>query len=175
MSDYEDPAVELIAPDPTQWEQRFTALRERILAVLPTAAVDHIGSTAVPGLPAKDVVDVLVGVQLDEVSTSAAALRDGGFDLEGDRPDHAWLSLPSRRDRDAVIHVVVVDGDRWCDRLDFRDLLRTSSDARASYLAIKLRLADGVTGWSAYTAGKAQIVRELLTDYRAGRTISSSA
>ncbi|MDQ0612883.1 GrpB-like predicted nucleotidyltransferase (UPF0157 family) [Microbacterium sp. W4I4] len=175
MSGPEDLAVSLVAPRPVQWERRFAALRARILYVLPDAAVEHIGSTAVPGLPTKDVVDVLVGVQADAVAASAVALRDDGFDREGVRPDHAWLCLPSRLDRDAVVHVVTIGGGQWQDRLDFRDLLRASSYARESYLAVKRRLADGETGWGEYTAGKTQIMRELLDEHRSGQPISSSA
>lgn len=175
MSGHDDPAILLVVPHPRRWEQRFTLLRDRILSILPSAAVEHIGSTAVPGMPSKDVVDVLVGVEADAVATAAVALQDSGFDLEGDRPGHAWLSLPSRRDRDAVIHVVTAGGDQWRDRVDFRDLLRTSSDACAVYLTIKRGLADGETGWGSYTAGKAQIVRELLGKHRASQALSSSS
>ncbi|MDT0157148.1 GrpB family protein [Microbacterium sp. ARD32] len=171
----EDPAVALVAPNPAHWEQRFEALRDRVLSILPDAIVEHIGSTAVAGMFAKDVVDVLVGVAADELSTAVTTLSDDGLDLEGHRPHHAWLSLPSRSDRTAIVHVVALDSAQWRDRLDFRDLLRSSPGARESHLAVKRSLADGETGWGRYTAGKARIVQDLLDEYRAGKTISSSA
>lgn len=154
--------VELVEGLDEEWRERYAALEVRIRSLFPDAGIEHIGSTSVPGFIAKDVVDVLVGVPPGDVVEAAEALRKTGMDLEGLRPDHAWLCLPSRSTRTAVVHVVEHGGGQWQDRLDFRDLLRASPDARVSYLAVKQELADGTTSWGAYTAGKADTVRALL-------------
>ncbi|MGQ7313496.1 GrpB family protein [Microbacterium arabinogalactanolyticum] len=158
--------IELVGRRDTELRARYSALEARVHAVLPDAGIEHIGSTSVPGFVAKDVVDVLVGVRSGEIAEAADALRDDGMDLEGIRAGHAWLSLPSHSARDAVVHVVERGGAQWRDRVDFRDLLTTSADARASYLAIKRQLAEETTSWGSYTARKAPIVRALLARAR---------
>jgi GrpB-like predicted nucleotidyltransferase (UPF0157 family) len=85
------------------------------------ACLERIGSTAVPGLSAKDVVDVLVGVDAELVAESAERRTDGGVDLEGARPTHCWLSLPDRASRTVVVHVVEAGGTRWRERVAFRE------------------------------------------------------
>lgn len=150
-----------------EWAARYSTLHERIAALLGPTPIEHIGSTAVPELPAKDVVDVMVGVPTADVAASSARLEAAGFDLEGERDGHAWLSLPHRRSRAAVVHVVVHGGNQWQDRLDFRNLLRRSAEARARYLSVKERAAALATGWGDYTASKADIVSTLLAEQRA--------
>ncbi|REJ05520.1 NUDIX domain-containing protein [Microbacterium bovistercoris] len=144
-----------------EWAERYGTLRERIAATLGAVPIEHIGSTSVPELPAKDVIDVLIGVPSGRISATVALLVADGFDLEGERDGHAWLSLPNREARTAVVHVVIDGSRQWRDRVDFRDLLRRSSDARARYLAVKERAAVQATGWGDYTASKAEIVAEL--------------
>lgn len=131
--------VDLVASRPSQWAQRFDALHKELREILgSTVEVEHIGSTSVPGLPAKDVVDVLVGVQNDDsVSSASALLLDHGFLQEGQRHGHAWLTRKHEARRISVIHVVRFGGGRWQDRIAFRDLLRTSEVARAEYLQAK--------------------------------------
>lgn len=78
------------------------------------ACVEHIGSTAIPGLPAKDVVDVMVGVEADALAGTAQLLAAAGYDLEGALPHHFWLSWPSREDRQAVVHLLEHGGRALC-------------------------------------------------------------
>lgn len=161
--------VHLAASRRPEWIERFEAVRARIASLLPDAAIEHVGSTAVPDLDAKDVVDVLVGVAAGRLDPALAVLSDDGFDLEGSRADHAWLSLPTRARRETIVHVVPAGETQWRDRIDFRDILRASPPARARYLALKRRLAGESTGWGPYTAGKAELVQEILAAHRAGR------
>lgn len=160
--------VALVDSRPHLWRTRFERLRARIAATVPDAVVEHIGSTAVIGLPAKDVVDVLVGVAEGRVESVVEVLVAAGWDLEGMRAGHAWLSVPRRNERTAVAHVVVLDGAEWRDRLDFRDLLRNSDEARSRYLQTKRTAAVQADGWGEYTAMKAAIVSDLLRRSREG-------
>ncbi|MFE6733621.1 GrpB family protein [Microbacterium sp. NPDC057650] len=150
-----------------EWAERYAMLRERIAVILGDAQIEHIGSTSVPEMPAKDVVDVLVGVPSADVTGATALLEAAGFDVEGVRDGHAWLSIPHRDARTAVVHVVVHDDRQWQDRTDFRDLLRQSPAARDRYLAVKEQAAASAVDWGDYTASKADIVTTLLAEYRA--------
>lgn len=137
-------------------------LAQRIAAMLPHAAIEHIGSTSVPWLPAKPVVDLAVGVSADEVGAATRTLAQHGFDLEGEREGHAWLSLPDRTAREYVVHVLEAQGRAWSRRLRFRDILRADAAARAKYLAVKQQSAAVSVGWDDYTQSKTAVVHEIL-------------
>lgn len=87
--------VELVGPDPKRWAERFEALEEGLMCLLPSASVEHIGSTSIPEIPAKDVIDVLVGVGEGEWSDAHGVLVGHRFDCEDHREAHVWLSLPA--------------------------------------------------------------------------------
>lgn len=115
--------VELVEPRPDEWAQRCAMVSGRIARIVPDAVLEHVGSTAVPGVPAKDVVDVLVGVEAELVAEVDERLSDDGLDLEGARPTRCWLSLPDRTSRTVVVHVMEAGGAQGRERVDFRDIL----------------------------------------------------
>ncbi|WP_312178812.1 GrpB family protein [Arthrobacter sp.] len=155
-------SIELVPADPQGWAARFDVVRRRLARLLPNAAVEHIGSTAVPDLPAKDVVDVLAGVRLHEWSTAMALLSSDGFDCEGHREGHAWFSLPNRSNREIVVHLVEIQGRQWRRRIAFRDILRNDIRARELYLSVKLDAAASTGDWGEYTSYKADLVAAIL-------------
>lgn len=159
----EEQVVALVPSRHEEWCLRYAEVAGRLSALLPDARLEHIGSTAVPGLPAKDVVDVLVGVDAADVVDVAHRLREEGLDLEGELAHHCWLSLPHRRSRTCVVHVVAHGGRAWTRRVAFRDLLRRDPDARERYLRVKQAAARDADGWDAYTRAKTQVVADLLT------------
>ena len=158
----EQQPVVLVSSRHAEWAGMAAAMAVRIRGQVPDAQVEHIGSTSVPDLPAKDVVDLLVGVAGERILQVADELAAAGFDLEGGRPGHSWLSYPSRSARTHVLHVVETGGTAWQRRLDFRNLLRRDPAARARYLAAKRAAAEGSAGWDDYTQAKTPVVRELL-------------
>ena len=162
----EQASVVLVPSRHAEWARMAAAMAGRIRGLVPDAQVEHIGSTAVPGLPAKDVVDLLIGVAADRIPDTVAQLAAAGFDLEGERPGHAWLSWPSRSARTHVLHVVETGGTAWTRRVAFRDLLRRNPQARERYLAAKRAAAAGSAGWDDYTQAKTPVVSELLAGLR---------
>ncbi|MFS0718012.1 GrpB family protein [Arthrobacter sp. 1P04PC] len=155
--------VTLVASRYEEWADHYARFAAAILEVLPEAHCEHIGSTSVPDLPAKDVIDVIVGVKVSSVQNAARALKMAGFALEGMKPGHCWLAWPSRRHRESVVHVVAFEGTEWSARIAFRDLLREDPAARAEYFEAKKIAADAASGWSDYTAAKYPTVARLLT------------
>nr|WP_245192606.1 GrpB family protein [Arthrobacter pigmenti] len=154
--------IALVAPDPEGWASRFHTIEQRLKALVPEAAIAHIGSTAVPDLPAKDVVDVLVGVDADAWTEAVAALVADGFVQDGSRDGHAWLAQMKGEERTVVIHVVVLGGAEWKRRISFRDILRRDPAARAEYLEVKRQAAGNAQNWTDYTARKAAVVARIL-------------
>lgn len=152
----------IVPSDYETWARLAAEMTAELSALLPDAEIAHIGSTAVPGFPAKPVVDLAVGVPADGIAHAARTLAAHGFDLEGERAGHAWLSHPRRTARAFVIHVFDRHGEEWERRLRFRDILRHDEDARERYLAVKRAAADQANGWGEYTRAKAAVVAEIL-------------
>jgi GrpB-like predicted nucleotidyltransferase (UPF0157 family) len=132
--------VVVVDPDPS-WPARFAVLRDRIRAALgPRAlAVEHIGSTAVPGLAAKPIVDVLVTVaDLDDEAGYAGALEAAGFPMRVREPGHRMFRTP---ERDVHVHVYEPGAPAVDAYLALRDHLRRSAADRELYAATKRELA----------------------------------
>ncbi len=157
----------LSAPDP-QWPAQAARLLGRIQHALGDAAVtlDHIGSTAVPGLVAKDVVDLQVGVaSLDDADDPGfvASMDAAGFvRMPGDWDDngHGGPSWPKRfhgscdPGRVAHVHVREAGSPGWEWALRFRDWLRADAVERAAYATMKTELATRVASTEAYAEAK---------------------
>ncbi|MEE6281824.1 GrpB family protein [Georgenia sp. MJ170] len=155
-------AVTLVPSRYEEWVRRFAQMAAVIEPIVPDATIEHIGSTAVPDQPAKDVVDLLIGVDAQSVVPAARRLVAAGFDLEGELDHHCWLSSPDRRDRAFVLHVVEHGSRAWNRRMAFRDLLRADESARRAYLQVKEHAARQSRGWDDYTLAKSSVVAELL-------------
>ena len=127
--------------------------------------IEHIGSTAVPGLTAKPVIDIMAGVRDLESSVDArvplAALHYMYFPY---RPDVMhWFCKPSPGRRTHHLHLVPVKSALWTERLIFRDYLRSSSATAAEYAALKVALAvQHQFDREAYTDAKGAFVRAVL-------------
>lgn len=151
-------SVEICAYDP-QWPDEFAVVADPLRHILGDAAtrIDHIGSTSVPGLAAKDVIDVQVSVA-DEVSLDSAAgeLQRNGWvpsaEVRGDHPvpgsstdtrdwEKQFFSEPVGTRR-VNLHVRVEGRANQRYPLLFRDYLRTHPSSAESYAALKRHLAS---------------------------------
>jgi GrpB-like predicted nucleotidyltransferase (UPF0157 family) len=146
------------------WPKAYSEEAARISAALGelALAIEHYGSTSVPGLRAKPIIDLLIGV---------ADIRDGlrfvepmaalGYDYAGDQgiPEHHIFGRGKARTH--LAHVVVLEADQWFRSLRFRDRLRTEPNVRAAYERLKLDLAAAATTRGDYTAGKAEFVERI--------------
>lgn len=157
-------SVVLVPSRHIEWSAMAARMADCLNAQVPGAQIEHIGSTSVPDLPAKNVVDLLIGVTIERVPDVARQLASAGFDLEGQLPHHCWLSFPARSARTYVLHVVEVDGIAWRNRIVFRELLRRDESARHRYLAVKLAAAREAGGWDDYTRSKDAVVAGLLAE-----------
>jgi GrpB-like predicted nucleotidyltransferase (UPF0157 family) len=155
--------VSLVVEYDPDWPRRFEterALLERVLAPWLAGGIQHVGSTAVPGLAAKPIVDVIVGVRdLDESRAAYDVLRE-----------HAYVHSPHRRGiahhftrPGFSLHLTEPGSDLWRERLAFRDALRADAALTAEYEALKRALAvEHCDDIAAYTAGKCDLVGRVL-------------
>lgn len=154
--------IRVVEYDPA-WPERFRAEHERIAAALGGTArrVEHIGSTAVPGLAAKSVVDICVSVpDVSAESSWLAPLQRAGYQLRVREPGHRMLRTPAR---DVHVHVCDV-GSAWeRDHLLFRDRLRDDESDRTRYAQLKWELAGrGYDDMNAYADAKGPLIGEIL-------------
>lgn len=148
--------VELAEYDPS-WPEVFARHRDRIVAALGDVQPEHIGSTSVPGLAAKPIVDVQLEVA--DLDAAVAALEAAGYVLRVREPGHRVVRTP-----EANVHLYE-PGDPELDRTRrFRDLLRADPAARQRYEDVKRWLAGRVwPDMNHYAAAKTDVIRELLS------------
>jgi len=158
--------VELAPSDPS-WPSAFEEEARRIQATLGGAAVrvDHVGSTAIPGLAAKPVIDIQVSVRSMEPRRAyVEPLVALGYRHVGDpaSPDHEYFSQETEGERSHQVHVCL-SGSEWERRhLLFRDELRRNPDLAAAYERLKRELAEAhPRDVYAYVEGKTDFVRSV--------------
>lgn len=143
------------------WAAWYDQEAERILAVFPhekMVAIEHFGSTAVPGMLAKPVVDILIGLeQLDLSEQEQHILAQLGYAYYGATvPGLARLYARKRADKNFNLSFVVFKSPEWANALALRDHLRTSEGVCCAYCQVKseaVKHAEGMLlGYSAYKA-----------------------
>ncbi len=157
--------VFLMDADPL-WPCLFEAEARRIRTALGPAilAIEHYGSTSVPGLKAKPVIDLLIGVRkLEDALDQIEAMESLGYEFA----PHAGVAghhvFGLGRDRTHLAHFVEHEGERWQVCLAFRDRLRSDPEARQTYQALKEELAARYPkDRAAYTRGKAALIQGLV-------------
>lgn len=162
--------VEVTDYDPA-WADRGIRERhllEELLAPWLTGVVEHVGSTAVPGLAAKPIIDLQAPVGTLDVAEAIVPVV----------APHGWHYVPPELDersyrrffvkvgddrRIAHLHVMTADGARWHQQLAFRDALRADPALVRAYAGFKVELADRHhDDREAYTAGKQCFVQDVL-------------
>ena len=177
-----DPIV--IVPYDPAWPVRFR-IEARLLHVALAAlnpAVEHIGSTSVPGLAAKPVIDMLVGVPaLEAFESYVERLANYGYEYipeyERALPDRRFFKRMVRGVRTHHVHVVQLNGLYWKRYLKFRNNLRADPWLAARYAEVKRRLAGRYRNdRDAYTDGKTGFVEAVLAmSVGAGTAVPFSA
>jgi GrpB-like predicted nucleotidyltransferase (UPF0157 family) len=168
-------AVEVVPYDP-RWPALFAeerAVLERVLAPWLVHGVHHIGSTSVPGLAAKPVLDMMAGVRDLAASAAAVPVLSGlSYVHAPHRPRALWFFKPTREAPTHALHLTAPGSDLWRERLAFRDALRAEERLRTDYQSLKQRLAAAhPDDLAAYTAGKREFVARVLA--AAGITLAS--
>lgn len=171
---WDDEAVRVVPHDPG-WAALFEAEALVIRSVIEpwiTGGLHHVGSTAVPGLAAKPVVDIAVGVQSLEASRPCIELlREIHYRHSPYRADVMhWLCKPDPARRTHHLHLIPTGSTRLEDEIALRDYLRVHPDRAAAYAALKQRLADEHPhDRKEYTRGKAEHVEAIIVRARAWR------
>jgi GrpB-like predicted nucleotidyltransferase (UPF0157 family) len=153
------------------WPAVFEAEKELLadrLALWLDGGIHHIGSTAIPGLAAKPLIDMMAGVRdLDEASAAFEPLARLGYVSTPHRPGIAHhFSKPATGPTRFGLHLTEPGSDLWRERLAFRDSLRGDPALAAEYESLKRRLAEEYPNDpAAYTTGKRTFVASVLAGH----------
>jgi GrpB-like predicted nucleotidyltransferase (UPF0157 family) len=156
-----------LVPHQIGWREAFEVEQRRLSSALGAAArkIEHVGSTAVPDLMAKPIIDIAIAVDsFDQIQAWPQALAIHDYAYFGDRrgwKDHFFAKGPEKL-RTFYLHVVEAEGIRWRNYLRFRDRLRTSPELREEYQALKLSAAESKASRDAYTASKDDFIARVL-------------
>ncbi|MBT1540716.1 GrpB family protein [Curtobacterium flaccumfaciens pv. flaccumfaciens] len=168
-----EPVTVTLHPADSGWAAVFADHRRRILEALPgsgadAAVVEHIGSTAVPGLAAKPIVDIVVVVaDITAEATYLDQLLAAGYELRVREPGHRLVRTPAR---DVHVHVYGQGATAVEEYLLLRDHLRVDADDRALYERTKRELLG--RSWddmNAYADAKTAVITAIKERARRSR------
>jgi GrpB-like predicted nucleotidyltransferase (UPF0157 family) len=148
------------------WADEFLRERQSILKVLSRHAtlVEHVGGTAVPGVPAKPILDILVGVpSFEKARVCIGPMESLGYEYRGE------YGIPGRHyfvkgdPRTHHVHILEVGGETWGRMIAFRDALLASPDLAREYATAKLRIAAAHSNnRAAYQRAKDRVIERTL-------------
>ena len=146
-----------------EWESLHRTLGDLV------ADIQHVGSTAVPDLPAKPILDIAIAIDtLDIIPDIVERLTGIGYIYRGDGGDgggHLFIKESEPDIRTVHLHVVELSGTQWKNYLLFRKILCDDATARKRYADIKIDLAKRFPDdRKAYTSAKDEFIRGVLRE-----------
>ncbi|HSX35908.1 MAG TPA: GrpB family protein [Patescibacteria group bacterium] len=157
-----------LRPYDEQWPMLFEVEKERLLVALKglVAEIEHVGSTSVPGLAAKPLIDIIATVQsLADYKQAIAPLEHLGYEYMPERVFVDRVFFPKGPQDNRTYHLSLVEkgSAQWNDTLLFRDYLRNHPKKCQEYQDLKMRLATQYAGDRiSYTKGKEAFIKNLL-------------
>lgn len=151
-----------------EWPRSFERERSALLATVPQLLeIEHIGSTAIPGLSAKPVIDMQASLDWLERQQVIDRLISRGYTFMPDRVyvDRVFLPRGPETNRTHYLSLIARGSDEWRMRLRFRDALRADPRLRQEYGQLKRTLVDEGHDRRAYTAAKSTFVLQVLADH----------
>ena len=164
-----DGTVRLCEYDP-EWAAeaaRMISRLEKLLAGQDIYEYQHVGSTAVPGMPAKPIIDIAAAIMDESVVERCRPLLEAdGFGYYGKIKDDDWMYYtghPGMKDHTHHIHFVTAGSEVWTNYLAFRDYLTAFPEAAGKYEEVKRMAARKMPGQrEEYQMEKESVIREIL-------------
>ncbi len=152
-----------------EWTQIFTKESEEIQAVFPgTVIIEHVGSTSVPGLDAKPVIDIMVGLKELDTSSIIQNMESLGYEHWKEDTFQNVRLMFTRWNQDKSkrlvnVHITILENDFWSELILLRDTLRTNPEVAKQYSELKIKLAEIYrTDPEGYTAAKTDFIKHIL-------------
>jgi GrpB-like predicted nucleotidyltransferase (UPF0157 family) len=158
----------VLVPHNASWAHMYAAERDSILSKCNDMilAIEHVGSTSIPGIHAKPIIDLAVGVrELSDADKMEPGMIALGYDYPRDVGIPDQYVFGKGNPRKYIVHVQVFGSQHWQDYLAFRDTLKSNKGLAAAYEKLKLDLAKRFPDDRAtYTDHKAVFVAQVLAD-----------
>lgn len=154
-----------------EWPDLFEREKSILLPILSPwiqGSVEHIGSTAVPDLKAKPIIDIMVGVKdLDSSVGAIVKLQSNGYCYYPYKADVMhWFCKPTPEYRTHHLHLVPYNSALWRERIQFRDILRNNVEIAKEYEQLKVLLSrNHGNDRESYTAKKWPFIQSVLHDF----------
>lgn len=167
-----------LAPHNKKWVELFEKEKKILQKKLGDSVVDiqHIGSTAIPGIPAKPIIDISLGIHvMKDAKELIKPLKELGYELRpefgGPNIQRLFVKGPESK-RTHYLHVMKFKGSIWNKDLLFRDYLRKYREQAKQYADLKRKLAKNfVDDRGRYTTAKAKFIHDILKQAREDQTI----
>lgn len=161
--------VEIRDYDP-QWPSLFEAERRRLQALCgdKLTGIEHVGSTAVPGLSAKPIIDIIAAVNsLQDADELLIVLCVNGYttsvEFNASLVDKRWLMRQQNGRRTHHLHLLLPTSEEWSKKVRFRDILQQDPAVRQAYVSLKHQLANELScDREAYTDAKSEFIQAVL-------------
>ena len=160
-------AVELL-PASAHWSECFAEEASRVTSACGDllVAIEHVGGTAIAGLPCRPIIDILVGVDhLRDASGCIDPLKESGFRCHGENGVAGRRYFTRSIDRQCIVqlHMVQFDGEFWQNAIRFRDLLHDDSNLAGEYAKAKVEMQSQYSADpAAYDAARLAFEQEAL-------------
>ena len=155
-----------LPPHSPKWSRMFKKEKKKLQKELGKLIIDiqHVGSTAISGIPAKPIIDIAVAVPSvgrREIRKYIQPFKKLGYEYRGeDRPREHFFVKGSEKKRICYLHMVKFDSKAWKNYLQFRDYPRVYKRVATEYTKLKLELAKKFSrNRKLYTAGKENLFR----------------
>jgi GrpB-like predicted nucleotidyltransferase (UPF0157 family) len=162
--------VVIMADYDESWPLAFEREKDFIRRAIPSPSntIEHIGSTSVPGLCAKPVIDILIGIgKFNDGFTFVGPLKNIGYHFKGENGIPFRHYFEKGDPRTHHIHMVEKDGAFWKEHILFRDYLRSHIGAMQSYADLKRTLAEKYpNNRDAYLESKAEFIQGIIKKAR---------
>jgi GrpB-like predicted nucleotidyltransferase (UPF0157 family) len=169
---YKNDSIELVPYD-TQWPEMAASEITKLQEILPAEHIidiQHVGSTAIPGMSAKPILDIHIAVDSLSAIKQVAIdiLKTQGYEYWYDNPDTERMFFvkgmpPFGEKRTHHVHIVESTSRHWQGKILFRDYLIAHSEAANEYESLKIKLAEEFANErEQYTEGKTQFVNRIL-------------
>lgn len=163
----------LIIPYDASWIEKFILEKQRLLSLLPQElkVVEHIGSTSVPGLSAKPIIDIVASVDSMEIADKLIPdLCNNGYvtssEFNATLINQRWLMRHFNGSRTHHLHLVLTDSAELKDKIRFREILRNKPAIAKDYVQLKERLSVSASeDRELYTNAKGDFIKEILSKY----------
>jgi GrpB-like predicted nucleotidyltransferase (UPF0157 family) len=159
--------IKIVPYDPS-WPEQYEAekvLLFNLIGEWVVGGIHHVGSTSVPGLSSKPVIDIMVGVKnLSDSKHLIQLLEQLDYCYFPYKTEEMhWFCKPSPYKRTHHLHIIEYDSPNWKKRLAFRDYLRSHPEAKAEYQDLKIKMADFYKDdREAYTESKASLINRII-------------